>query len=153
MAKQRVQNLLSESGASFTDICLLVEQAGNKNDLEFAFDRFNRIIWTLKLAAPTNDVNSVLLQALKELEYSTKLGFYVNWVPTTDQAIMAYKTAIVQELSENINKLEDFRRRDKSFEEHLFKTCFSEPFRNLLRSMLQRKISKQTLVYQLPLFV
>ena len=39
---------------------------------------------------------------------------------------MAYKTAIVQELSENINKLEDFRRRDKSFEEHLFKTCFSE---------------------------
>ena len=47
MAKQRVQNLLSESGASFTDICLLVEQAGNKNDLEFAFDRFNRIIRTL----------------------------------------------------------------------------------------------------------
>ena len=45
---------------------------------------------------------------------------------------MAYKTAIVQELSENIKRLEDFRRRDKSFQEHLFKTYFpgmiSQPY-------------------------
>ena len=39
---------------------------------------------------------------------------------------MAYKTTIVQELSENINRLEDFRRRDTSFQEHLFKTYFAE---------------------------
>ena len=56
LAKQRVKNLLSESGACFTDICQLVEQADNKNDLEMAFELFNKIIWTLKVGAPTNNV-------------------------------------------------------------------------------------------------
>ena len=46
LAKQRVKSLLSESGASFTDIFLLVEQADNKSYLEMAFERFNKIIWT-----------------------------------------------------------------------------------------------------------
>ena len=125
LAKQRVRNLLKQRGLSFTDICLLVEHADNKNDLRKAFQSFNRIIWTLKVAAPT-DTSRVLLQALKDLNFSAKLGFYLNSVPNTDQAIMAYKTTIVQELSENKKRLEDFKRTDNSFQEHLFKTYFPE---------------------------
>ena len=50
----------------------------------------------------------------------------INSVPSTTQAIMAYISAIVQELSENIKRLEEFKRRDKSFEEYLFKTYLPE---------------------------
>ena len=141
LGKQRVQILLSKSGATFNDICLSVEQSENKNDLDIALDCFNRIIWTLKVAAPTNDVDRVVFQALKEMGYSTKLGLYLNSVPTTDQAIMSYKTAIVQELSENIKRLEEFKRRDKSFQEHLFNTYF--PVSNSLPSEVDDTAKEQ----------
>ena len=118
--------MLSENGSSFTDLCLQIERAENKNHLKLAFSRLNRIMWTISLIAPLTEQNGVISEALKVLNVSDKLGSYLNSTPTPHQAIRAYKIAVVQELALQIRQWEDFKYHSESFEENLFSTYLTK---------------------------
>ena len=125
LATQSVRNLLSEDGSSLTDICLLIESAKSKNDLKVAFGRLNKIVWVMSMIAPMTEQNGIIYEALKELKFSEKFGLYLNSATSPHQSILAYKTAVVQELAQHYRKLEDFTRHNNSFEDTLFSTYFS----------------------------
>ena len=126
LAKQRVQNLLSESGTSLHNICLQIERAENMVDLKVAFARLNKIIGRISLIAPLNEQNGMISQILKDLTFSDKFSVYLNSASSPHQAIKAYKTAVVQELADHVHKLENFSRTTNSFEHALFSGYFSE---------------------------
>ena len=125
-AKQRVENLLSESGTSLHNICLQIERAENMVDLRVAFARLNKIIGRISLIAPLNEQNGMISQILKDLTFSDKFSVYLNSASSPHQAIKAYKTAVVQELADHVRKLEIFSRTTTSFERALFSAYFSE---------------------------
>ena len=131
LVTQRVRNLLSENGLSFTDLCLLIERAENKNDLKLAFNCFNRIMWSMSLSAPLTEQNGIIFHVLKVLNFSDKFGSYLSSAPTPHQAIRAYKTAVVQELAAHIRQLENFKCHNSSFEDDLFSTYFPTPMSHL----------------------
>ena len=126
LAKQRVQNLLIESGTSLHDICLQIERAENVVDLKVAFSRLNKIMGRISLIAPLGEQNGMISQIMKDLTFSDKFSIYLNSASSPHQAIKAYKTAVVQELADDVDKLETFSRSNNSFERILFSTYFSE---------------------------
>ena len=126
LAKLRVQNLLSESGTSLHNICLQIERAENMVDLKVAFARLNKIIGRISLIAPLNEQNGMISQILKDLTFSDKFSVYLNSASSPHQAIKVYKTAVVQELADQVHKLENFSRTTNSFERTLFSAYFSE---------------------------
>ena len=69
-ALQEVRTLLTATKESFTDICLEVENATNRNALKAAFRRFNRILQMLVEAAPNDSYYHLCLEALIELKPS-----------------------------------------------------------------------------------
>ena len=141
---QRVWNLLNENGSSFTDLCLQIEGADNQNDLKLAFKRFNYIMWTMSLTAPLTEHNGIIFQVLKELKVSDKFASYLNSSPTPNQAIRAYKTAVVQELAVHIRQLEKFKCQNNSFEDDLFCTYFPPTISHLpvVESRVQEQLTE-----------
>ena len=125
LATQRVQKLLIEYGTCLPNICLMIERAENKDELKLAFARLNKVMWTISLTAPLNDETGIIFKILKELKYSDKLRYYLESAPTPHQAIIAYKTAIMEELAERVDNLEKFTRNCKRFEDNLFSTYFA----------------------------
>ena len=69
-ALQEVRTLLTTTKESFTDICLEIEYASNRNALKAAFRRFNRILQMLVEAAPNDSYYHLCLEALIELKPS-----------------------------------------------------------------------------------
>ena len=69
-ALQEVRTLLTTTKESFTDICLEIENASNRNALKAAFRRFNRILQMLVEAAPNDSYYHLCLEALIELKPS-----------------------------------------------------------------------------------
>ena len=122
LATERVQEVLCENGTSLTNLCQLIERSENENDLKIAFARLNDIMWKLSLFAPLTEQKGIIFQALKDLKYSEKLGFYLNSALTPHEGINEYKRVVVQELAARIRKLENFNHRNKKFEDDLFAT-------------------------------
>ena len=128
LATKRSRKLLNEDGSSFTKICISIEEAKSKKDLKVAFSRLNDLMWTLSMIAPLTEQNGIICEVLKELKFSKKFGFYLNTAPTPQEAICAYKTAVVQELAEHYRKLETFRSEHDRFEDALFNEYFPSTF-------------------------
>ena len=141
LATERVQELLCENGTSLTNLCQLIERSENENDLKIAFARLNDIMWKLSLFAPLTEQKGIIFQALKELKYSEKLGFYLNSALTPHEAINEYKTVVVQELAARIRKLENFNHRNKKFEDDLFATYLPRSYSRTLE--LEGKVKGQ----------
>ena len=125
LATQKVRKLLSEYGTSLPDLCLRIEGAENKDDLKLAFARLNKVMWTISLTAPLNGETGIISKILEELKCSDKLGYFLNSAPTPHHAILAYKTAIVEELAERVDNLESFTRNCNRFEDCLFSRYFA----------------------------
>ena len=124
LGSQRVRKLLSEHGTSLPDICLKIESAENKDELKVAFAVFNKVICLMALTAPLNDESGIISKTLKELKFSDKLGYFLNSAPSPHHAILAYKTAVVEELAERLDNLDKFTRNCDRFEDSLFSRYF-----------------------------
>ena len=134
LATQKVRDLLIDDGYSLTDMFKDIERAGNKGNLKLAFTRLNEILWALSTVAPLTEHKGIIFAALKELGYSHKFGSYLNSALTPYQAINDYKTSIVKELVEHIRKRDNFKRINKSFEDDLFLTYFTQNYSQQLDS-------------------
>ena len=126
LGTQRVRKLLSEYGTSLPDICIKIESAENKDELKLAFARLNKVLWTMSLTAPLSDETGIISKILKELRCSDKLGYFLMSAPTPHQAILEYKTAIVEELAERVDYLKKFTDKCNRFEADLFSKYFAE---------------------------
>ena len=124
LATQKVRTFLSRNNSSLTDVCLLIECAETRNELEVPFDHLDRVMRILTLAAPFADHKGIIIEALEELKFSDKLRLHLTTAATTHEAVMAYKTCVVQELALNKRKMEILFRRDNSFNEDLLATYF-----------------------------
>ena len=143
LATQKVRDLLIDDGYSLTDIFKDIERAGNESNLKLGFNRLNEILWALSTVAPLTEHKGVIFAALKELGYSHKFGSYLNSALTPFQAINDYKTSIVKELVEHIRKRENFKRINKSFEDDLFLTYFTQNYWQQLDSDTRQTLQGQ----------
>ena len=125
LGTQRVRKLLREYGTSLPEICIMIESAENKNELKTAFARFNKVMWTMSLTAPLNDETGIIFKILEELKCSDKFCYFIMSAPTPQQAIVEYKTAIVEELAERVCNLEKFTEKCNRFETGLFIKYFN----------------------------
>ena len=117
---QRARQLLLEYRLSLPNLCLLIERAENADELQVAFARFNKLMWTISLTASLEEQNGIILKVLKELQFSDKFGLFLKSASNPQQAIFAYKTAVVQELGVRLHEYEEFTRNCKTFEDGLF---------------------------------
>lgn len=121
---QKVRTFLSRSNSSLTDICVLIECAENRNELQISFGRLDRIMRILSLAAPLGEHKGIIVEALEELKFSDKFRLHLNTAATAQEAVMTYKTAVVEELAVNNRKMDILSRRDQSFNEDLLASFF-----------------------------
>ena len=121
---QKVRTFLSRSNSSLTDICVLIECAENRNELQIFFGRLDRIMRILSLAAPLGEHKGIIVEALEELKFSDKFRLHLNTAATAQEAVMTYKTAVVEELAVNNRKMDILSRRDQSFNEDLLASFF-----------------------------
>ena len=143
LATQKVRDLLIDDGYSLTDMFKDIERAGNESNLKLAFNRLNEILWALSTVAPLTEHKGIIFAALKELGYSHKFGSYLNSALTPYQAINDYKTSIVKELVEHIRKRDNFKRINKSFEDDLFFTYFTQNYSQQLDSDTRQTLQGQ----------
>ena len=78
----------------------------------------------LGLAAPLGEHKGIIVEALEELKFSDKFRLHLNTAATAQEAVMSYKTAVVEELAVNNRKMDILSRRDQSFNEELLASFF-----------------------------
>lgn len=120
VATQRALKLLRGYQTSLPNLCLLIERAENKDELQQAFARFNKLMWTISLSASFKQQNEIVSKVLKELQFSDKFGLFLKSASNTHQAILNYKNAVVQEFAVRVHEYQEFTRNCKTFEDGLF---------------------------------
>ena len=126
-ALQEVRTLLTTTKESFTDICLEIENASNKNALKAAFRRFNRILQMLVEAAPNDSYYHLCLEALIELKPSPKLLMFCEAGGSILESCKEYKSAVMQELAVLVRRQELQQRLYEEKDDLLFSQFLPDP--------------------------
>ena len=141
VASHKVRVILNKNSGNFKNLCLSVECAENREELKLAFDRLNRIVRVLLVAAPSIEHNWKIVEALRELGCSNKLTYHLNAALTVRQAVNEYKTEVTKDLVGKIRQTEVLARQDDSFDEKLMSNFFPEISSNI--STLELYAQKQ----------
>ena len=126
VASHKIRLVLSNDKATLRDLCLSIECVENKDDLKLAFNRLNRIIRILLVAAPSIEYNGKIVEVLRELKCSVKFMYHLKSASTVRQAVINYKTEVTKELVGKIRQTEVLVLQDDSFDEKLISTFFPD---------------------------
>ena len=120
VATKRARKLLGEYRTSLPNICLSIERAENKDELQLSFAQFNKLMWTISFSGSLKEQNEIIFKVLIELRFTEKFGLFLKSASSPHQAILAYKNSVVQELAVRVHEQEEFIRNCKTFEDGLF---------------------------------
>ena len=117
LALKEVTRLLAATNESLVMICKTIENASSREELSHAFKRFNGVTRILLEAAPGADFDQAMLEAVRSLEMSPRLGNFLAGATSLRNGLRSYKSAIIQELAVAIRGRELLRHEDEADEE------------------------------------
>ena len=128
LAIEKAKRFMSSNDNSLADICLAVECAESKSELEAALLPFNRVMRIFRTALPEQEQKILIVDALTNLNCSKRLINYLQSAINIHDGLLGYKTAVVKKLNIDLTRMEDLRRSDNAFDESLLTSHLTERY-------------------------
>ena len=122
LAIAKTTKLLKTKDTNFYEICLAVECSESTDELHEALIPFDRIMRVFRIAASDQEQHMRLVNALKTLGCTERFSSHMESSTSIHEAIIGYKTAVVNKLATTSQQLELLRRCDAAFNDSLI-TC------------------------------